>query len=96
MSDDLVRRLRDVAHTYDEYGVHSEIELEAAAKIRRLNARVTELEGLLYEARCDLAAFIEHAHPHRKKYPHIMRDFENDVEIVQRIDAVLQRGKKDE
>ena len=33
---DLVKRLRDVAHTYDEYGVHSELELEAAARIERL------------------------------------------------------------
>jgi hypothetical protein len=60
-----------------------------------LQARVAGLDALLYEARHDLAAFIESAHPHREKYPHIMRDFENDMEIVRRIDAALE-GKKDE
>lgn len=57
-----------------------------------LQARVTELDALLYEARHDLAAFIENAHPHREKYPHIMQDFENDMEIVRRIDAALEGG----
>lgn len=33
---DIVERLRSVAHTYDEYGVHSEIELAAANEIDRL------------------------------------------------------------
>jgi len=33
---DIVERLRSVAHTYDEHGVHSEIELEAAKEIERL------------------------------------------------------------
>jgi hypothetical protein len=55
--------------------------------------RIAELDALLYEARHDLAAFIENAHPHREKYPHIMKDFENDMEIVRRIDAALEGGK---
>ena len=42
---DLVKRLRDVAHTYDEYGVHSEIELEAAARIAQLEAKLDQLMG---------------------------------------------------
>ena len=62
---------------------------EAAA----LQARVAGLRALLYEARHDLAAFIENAHPHREKYPHIMKDFENDMEIVRRIDAALEGGE---
>jgi len=33
---DIVERLRGVAHTYDEQGVHSEIELEAADEIEKL------------------------------------------------------------
>jgi hypothetical protein len=35
---DIVERLRGVAHTYDEYGMHSEIELEAANEIEKLRA----------------------------------------------------------
>jgi hypothetical protein len=35
---DIVERLRSVAHTYDEHGVHSEIELEAADEIEKLRA----------------------------------------------------------
>ena len=37
---DLVKRLREVAHTCDEYGVHSEIELEAADRIAELEAEL--------------------------------------------------------
>ena len=33
---DIVERLRSVAHTHDEYGVHSEVELAAAKEIERL------------------------------------------------------------
>jgi hypothetical protein len=40
---DIVERLRGVAHTYDEHGMHSEIELEAAAEIERLRAAVQDL-----------------------------------------------------
>jgi len=43
---DLVKRLRDVAHTYDEYGVHSELELEAAARIERLERDAARIERL--------------------------------------------------
>ena len=57
---------------------------------------VAELQAALRDARDDLVAFIENAHPHREKYPHIMKDFENDMEIVRRIDAALEGGKKDE
>ena len=58
-----------------------------------LQARVAELEGVLLEARDDLTEWIDGAHQHREKYPHIMQDFKNDMEIVRRIDAVLE-GKK--
>lgn len=43
MSDDLVKRLRNVAHTYDEYGAHSEIELEAADRIAELEAALRKI-----------------------------------------------------
>lgn len=36
--NDIVERLRGVAHTYDEHGMHSEIELEAADEIEKLQA----------------------------------------------------------
>jgi hypothetical protein len=41
---DIVERLRGAAHTYDEQGVHSEIELEAAQEIEKLRAA---LRGVL-------------------------------------------------
>ena len=41
---DIVERLRSVAHTYDEYGVHSEIELEAAKEIARLRKNFATAE----------------------------------------------------
>jgi hypothetical protein len=44
MASDIVERLRSVAHTYDEHGVHSEIELEAADEIEKLRAA---LRGVL-------------------------------------------------
>ena len=65
-----------------------------AADRDALQARVAELEGLLSDARDDLTDWIDVAHPHREKYPHIMQDFENDMEIGRRIDAALE-GKKD-
>jgi hypothetical protein len=40
---DIVERLRWTAHTYDEYGYHSEIELEAADEIEKLRAAVQDL-----------------------------------------------------
>ena len=58
---------------------------EAAA----LQARVAELEGVLLEARDDLTEWIDFAHQ-----SHIMQDFENDMEIVRRIDAALERKKE--
>ena len=36
---DIVERLRGVAHTYDEQGVHSDIELGAADEIEKLRAK---------------------------------------------------------
>lgn len=42
--NDIVDRLRNVAHTYDEYGVHSEIELEAAKEIARLRKNFAAAE----------------------------------------------------
>ena len=41
---DIVDRLRNVAHTHDEYGVHSEIELEAAKEIERLRKNFATAE----------------------------------------------------
>jgi hypothetical protein len=41
---DIVDRLRNVAHTHDEYGVHSEIELEAAKEIERLRKNFVTAE----------------------------------------------------
>ena len=46
MSDNLVKRLRNVAHTYDEYGVHSEIELEAAKEIEKLRSALEKQEAI--------------------------------------------------
>ena len=43
---DIVKRLRDVARTYDKYGVHFEIELEAAARIERLERDAARIERL--------------------------------------------------
>ena len=86
MSDDLVATLHQAGHDYTD---------KAADLIKAQDAHIAELDALLYEARYDLAAFIENAHPHREKYPHIMKDFENDMEIVRRIDAALEGGKKD-
>ena len=40
---DLAKRLREVAHTCDEYGVHSEIELEAADRIAELEAALQKI-----------------------------------------------------
>jgi hypothetical protein len=44
---DIVERLRSVAHTYDEHGVHSEIELEAADEIEKLRAERRAMQGAL-------------------------------------------------
>ena len=41
---DIVERLRGVAHTYNEYGAHSEIELEAAKEIERLRKNFATAE----------------------------------------------------
>ncbi len=40
MNDDLVKRLRDTANSggYDIYGLHCDLELEAAARIEKLEA----------------------------------------------------------
>lgn len=35
---DIVERLRKTAHTYDEYAIHSDLELEAADEIEKLRA----------------------------------------------------------
>ena len=70
-----------------------EVAVAVDERLETQAARIAELGALLYEARHDLAAFIENAHPHREKYPHIMKDFENDMEIVRRIDAALEGGK---
>jgi hypothetical protein len=61
-----------------------------AAERDAIQARVAELAALLLESRDDITEWIDVAHPHREKYPHIMRDFENDMEIVRRIDAALE------
>jgi hypothetical protein len=45
---DIVDRLRNVAHTHDEYGVHSEIELEAAKEIEILKAALKEAADALH------------------------------------------------
>lgn len=41
---DIVERLRAAAHTYDEYGVHSETELDAAKEIERLRKNFATAE----------------------------------------------------
>lgn len=46
---DLVKRLREAAHTYDEYGVHSEIELEAADRIEELEEALQKQEAITKE-----------------------------------------------
>lgn len=43
---DIVERLRGVAHTYDEYGVHSDTELEAATEIEKLRAALRPFAGM--------------------------------------------------
>jgi len=50
---DIVERLRGVAHTYDEHGMHSEIELEAAAEIERLRAAMHDLAGHVWRGDWD-------------------------------------------
>ena len=82
MSDELVRRLQHLG------------DWQAADRIEAQAARIAELEGVLLEARDDLTEWIDVAHQNREKYPHIMQDFENDMEIVRRIDASLE-GKKE-
>ena len=47
MTSDIVERLRSVAHTYDEQGVHSEIELEAANEIEKLQEERRAMQGAL-------------------------------------------------
>lgn len=42
---DIVERLRGVAHTYDDHGVHSDTELEAATEIEKLRRLVSYLAG---------------------------------------------------
>ena len=86
----ILETLKFLGSSWLEVAVAVDTRLETQA------ARIAELDALLYEARHDLAAFIENAHQHREKYPHIMQDFENDMEIVRRIDAALEGGKKDE
>ena len=58
MSDNLVKRLRNVAHTYDEYGVHSEIELEAADRIAELEAVLLVLETEIVKLDLDYLDFL--------------------------------------
>jgi C4-type Zn-finger protein len=96
----ILETLKFLGSSWLEVAVAVDKQLETqAARIATLEAalqaRVTELEGVLLEARDDLTEWIDVAHQHREKYPHIMQDFENDMEIVRRIDAALE-GKKDE
>lgn len=60
MTSDIVERLRSVAHTYDEQGVHSEIELEAANEIEKLRAWVNKIlqENRAMEKKIEKAAAI--------------------------------------
>ena len=69
---------------------------EADYHIKKLEAHVAELKGLLNEACLELAGFIDNEHQHRDKYPHVMRKFENDMDIVRRIVAALERGKDED
>ena len=55
---DIVERLRGVAHTYDEYGVHSEIELEAAQEIEKLRAALRSIAANTCCDRCQEAALV--------------------------------------
>ncbi len=43
MSDDLVKRLRETSGQYDDHGWHSDIELEAADRIERLEAALEKV-----------------------------------------------------
>lgn len=58
---DIVERLRGVAHTYDEYGVHSEIELEAAKEIEKLRAAL------------DFYACLDHYQTHNAVAPNVVQ-----------------------
>ena len=55
----IVERLRGVAHTYDEHGVHSDIELEAADEIEKLQAERRAMQGALLA----IKAHTQDAHP---------------------------------
>jgi formyltetrahydrofolate synthetase len=52
MTDDLVKRLRETAGQYDEHMWHTDIELEAAARIEELERHVEE-----WKQRC-LSVFV--------------------------------------
>ena len=43
MTDDLVARLRETSGKYDEYCWHSDIELEAADRIEKLEAALRKI-----------------------------------------------------
>jgi hypothetical protein len=59
MTRDIVERLRSVAHTYDEHGVHSEIELEAANEIEKLRKERRAMQQALLA----IKAHTQDAHP---------------------------------
>ena len=60
MSDDLVKRLRDTATSggYDIYGLHCDLEREAADCIEQLEARILLLEGWLNGSLNVIEAFV--------------------------------------
>jgi hypothetical protein len=51
MSDDLVRRLRDTADSggYDIYGLHCDLEREAADRIEKLEAALRKIADIEHE-----------------------------------------------
>ena len=57
MSDDLVKRLRDAAKSgYDIYGLHCDIELEAADRIEKDAQHIDEMYALVAAMNADHTA----------------------------------------
>lgn len=72
--------------------------VEAADEIARLRKREQELESLLREAREDLAARAGSDYPKglRDIQPAAARGYEREMELPLRIDALIDKEKKDD
>ena len=69
---------------------------EALAILAASPASDGRAEALLAEAADDLAAYVEHDYPDhlRGRYPHMQRQWNRDMDLVNRIRATLARIKE--